>query len=116
MIYTIPQIPPSMNKYKGRNNMWEYRRDKTIWEGLVAAYCRPKPPEPIPKCILTLTYYFPTKIRHDPNNYDGQFITDGLVKSGIIADDNFDCIELVLRGAHDKANPRTCIEIEVMPV
>ena len=111
--YTIPKIPPSMNKYKGRNNMWEYRKDKTTWESLVAAHCRPTPPQPIEKSVLTLTYYFPTRIRHDPNNYDGQFITDGLVKAGILEDDSFANIRLVLCGAHDKENPRTEIVIEV---
>lgn len=96
-----------MNKYKGRNNMWEYRKDKTTWEAKVKQHCKPVPQEPIEKCILTLTYYFKNRIRHDPNNYDGQFITDGLVKANIIKDDNFECIELVLRGEYDKQNPRT---------
>lgn len=111
MKYTIPEIPPSMNKYKGRSNVWQYRKDKEEWEEKVAVYCRPRPKKPIEKSTLTLTYYFKTRIRHDPNNYDGQFITDGLVKAGIIADDSFDNIDLVLRGSHDKENPRTEIEI-----
>ncbi len=114
MKYTIPSIPPSMNKYKGRTNMWEYRRDKEAWEKQIWLLCRPRPDEPIEKCRLTLTYFFKDKRRHDPNNYDGQFITDGLVKSQIIKDDNFDCVELVLRGDYDKHNPRT--EIEVLPL
>lgn len=111
MKYTIPLIPPSENKYKGRENYWQYRKDKQEWESLIALLCKPKPKEPIPKSKLTLTYYFPTKIRHDPNNYSGQFITDGLVKAGIIQDDSFECIQLVLQGAYDKQRPR--VEIEV---
>lgn len=114
MKYTIMGIPPSMNKYKGRSNVWEYRRDKAHWEGLVRICCRPRPERPVKKCRLILTYFFPDRRRHDPNNYDGQFITDGLVKAGIIEDDNFNCIELVLRGDCDKAKPRT--EIEVVPL
>lgn len=112
MKYTIPAIPPSMNKYKGRKNEWEYRKDKQIWEQMVSVYCRPRPARPVEKCKLTLTYFFPTKIRHDPNNYDGQFITDGLVKCGVIADDSFACLELVLKGEHDKSNPRVEIQVE----
>lgn len=109
--YTIPAIPPSMNKYKGRENVWAYRRDKKAWEEMVFFCCTPRPERPVSKCRLTLTYFFKRRVRHDPNNYDGQFITDGLVKAGILADDSFACIELVLRGDYDKDNPRTEIEI-----
>ena len=111
MKFTIPMIPPSMNKYKGRSNVWEWRQDKEEWEGYVKYFCRPAPRKPIDKCAVVITYYFGTKHRHDPNNYDGQFITDGLVKSNIIKDDDFEHIELVLRGAYDKDNPRTVITI-----
>lgn len=112
MTYTIPYIPPSMNKYKGRSNIWEWRKDKTEWEQLVKLFCRPAPKEPVSKCVLIITYYFKSRQRRDPNNYDGQFITDGLVKSGIIVDDDFKHIELVLRGGYDKKNPRTEICIK----
>lgn len=112
MTYEIPNIPPSMNKYKGRSNIWEWRKDKTEWESYVRAFCRPIPKEPIKKCVLTITYFFDSRRRHDPNNYDGQFITDGLVKSGIIVDDDFSHIELILRGDYDKKNPRTEITIK----
>jgi len=110
--YTIPFVPPSENKYKGRKNEWEYRADKKEWEQIIWVCCRPVPLLPIERCVLTLTYFFKTRSRHDPNNYSGQFITDGLVKSGIIDDDCFDCIELVLRGGYDKENPRTEITVE----
>ncbi len=109
--FSIPFIPPSMNKYKGRSNVWEWRADKTEWECLINLFCRPRPAAPIDKCVLTITYYFDSRRRHDPNNYDGQFLTDGLVKAGIIADDSFDHIELVLRGEYDKKRPRTEIVI-----
>jgi Holliday junction resolvase RusA-like endonuclease len=109
--FTIPFIPPSMNKYKGRENAHEYRSDKKEWERIVWVCCRPAPEKPVPKCILTITHFFPNRHRHDPNNYDGQFITDGLVKAKIIADDSFDCIELVLKGRYDKEKPRVEIEI-----
>lgn len=95
--YTIPLIPPSENKYKGRQNAQEYRKNKKNWEHIIWISCRPAPAKPIQRCTLTLTYFFGNRIRHDPNNYSGQFITDGLVKSRIIADDSFECIDLVLR-------------------
>ena len=113
-IYTIPDIPPSINKYAGRENVWEYRADKKQWEALCAAYCRPKPSEPIKKCVVRITYFFRTRQRHDPDNYSGKFILDGLREAGIIEDDSFENVELHLCGSYDKENPRT--EITVMEV
>ena len=39
-IYTIPDIPPSLNKYAGRENVWAYRADKKQWEEIGRASCR----------------------------------------------------------------------------
>ena len=39
-------------------------------------------------------------------------ILDGLVKAGILKDDSFDCINLLLQGRYDKNNPRTEIKIQ----
>ena len=73
--------------------------------------CRPKPDKPFDKATVKITYHFRTKIRHDPDNYSGKFILDGLVKAEIIADDSFNNINLILSGKYDKDNPRTEIEI-----
>ena len=113
-IYTIPDIPPSLNKYAGRENVWAYRADKKQWEALCAVYCRPKPSEPIKKCLVGITYFFRTMQRHDPDNYSGKFILDGLRKAGIIEDDSFSNVMLLLCGDYDKENPRT--EIMIMEV
>lgn len=110
--YIIPEIPPSNNRFKGRQNHWEYRTVKKEWEQKVWAYCNPKPKAPIPKATVTITYYFDSRRRHDPDNYNGVMILDGLVKSNILKDDCFDCIDLFLKGGYDKANPRTEIVIK----
>lgn len=109
--YIVPAIPPSENKYKGRQNHWQYRSDKQLWAQLISVYCRPRVSYK-GKVQLTLTYYFPTRSRHDPNNYSGQFITDGLVECGIIEDDDFSHIDLHLVGLYDKHRPRVEITIE----
>lgn len=88
-IYTIPDIPPSLNKFAGRENVWAYRADKKQWEVFCAVYCRPKPETPIKKCVVRITYFFRTRQRHDPDNYNGKFILDGLREAGIIKDDSF---------------------------
>jgi Holliday junction resolvase RusA-like endonuclease len=113
MHYTIPCIPQSLNKFAGRHNVWEYRKQKEEWKMLIGVYCRPKPKKPIKKAVVTLTYFFPTAVRHDPDNYAGKAALDGLTAAGIIEDDSFNHIELRLKqGGVDKQNPRTEIEIE----
>lgn len=111
IIYTLPVIPKSNNKYLGRLNVDEYREDKQIWASYVMAYCRPRPRKPIPKSIVKLMYYFPTAIRHDPDNYSGKFILDGLVQCRIIEDDCFGKIKLLLDADIDRVNPRTEITL-----
>lgn len=112
MKFTIPMIPPSDNKFKGRQNVWEYRELKKQWLEMVMTICRPRPTKPIKKAVVTITYFFKTKGRRDPDNFNGKFILDGLVKGGILADDSFQCIDLQLRGRHDPLNPRTEIQIQ----
>lgn len=109
----IDQIPPSLNEFAGRKNHWQYRELKQEWTTLVAYNCK-RPKKPIEKAVVTITYFFKTRVRHDPDNYNGKMILDGLTAAGVLKDDSFDCIELVLRGGYDKKNPRT--EIEVVEV
>ena len=111
MTIIIPQIPPSLNKYAGRKNVWQYRADKQEWKDLVCLYSH-RPKTPYKKANVTITYFFKTKARHDPDNYNGKMILDGLTAAGIIQDDSFDCITLTIKGGYDKENPRTEIEVE----
>lgn len=112
MKYTVPAIPPSLNQFAGRKNDREYQRLKREWKDLVYCCCMPRPRAPLKRARVTLTYFFPTRARRDPDNYAGKLILDGMTAAGVIADDSFGCIELVLRGRHDKANPRTEITVE----
>lgn len=112
-IYIIPEIPPSNNKFIGRTNRWEYQKTKKEWCNYINIFCNPKPVEPIKKAIVNLIYFFPDKIKRDPDNYSGKMILDGLVQVGILKDDNFDCIDLnIKKGGVDKENPRTEISIQ----
>ena len=110
--YLIKAIPPSNNKFIGKDKRWQYQDEKKKWARLIQLFCVPRPREPIKKSRVTIIYYFKDKRRRDPDNYSGKFILDGLVRSGIIIDDSFDCIDLYLRGNVDKDNPRTEILIE----
>lgn len=110
----VNQIPPSNNCYIGKNKRWEYAAKKKEWSQLILNVCRASkviPKQPLNKATVRLTYYFKTHIRHDPDNYSGKFILDGLVNAGIITDDSFNNITLLLSGDYDKNNPRTEIEV-----
>lgn len=100
--YRLPAIPPSNNKFIGRENRWEYQRTKKEWARMTALVCSPKPPEPIRRAVVRLTYHFSDGRRRDPDNYSGKMILDGLVRAGIIADDSFCCIDLQLAAVYDK--------------
>ena len=84
--YVIPLIPPSMNRFLGRENSHEYRDMKKSWLEIVWAHCRPKPPKPIERARVTLTYCFDNHQRRDPDNYAGKMILDGLKEAKIIVD------------------------------
>jgi Holliday junction resolvase RusA-like endonuclease len=110
--YTLPKIPRSMNAYAGRQNCWEYRIDKGYIGSLVASVAHPKPKVPIQQARVTLRYFFPTKARHDPDNYAGKMILDGLVRAGVLQDDSFANVTLFLAGDVDPTNPRVEIAVE----
>lgn len=110
--YVITEIPPSNNKYIGRNKRWEYQEAKKQWAILVKAACKPLPQKPIEKAEITLHYFFRDKRRRDPDNYSGKMILDGLVRAGAIADDSFEVIGLSLLAETDKNKPRVEITIK----
>lgn len=103
--------PPSINKYIGRDNKYQYQRDKKEIHKLVKLSTIGINPK-YKKCKMKITYYFNNKIRHDPSNFD-KMLLDGLVEANIIEDDNYNVIqEFTTMGKYDKNNPRTEIEIE----
>ena len=111
--YIIPFIPPSNNQFIGRNQIRQFQKQKKEWAEIIRLYTlKNKPYKPIKQCRLTLFYYFKDKTRRDPDNYSGKFILDGLVKSGIIYDDSFFNINLILKASVDKSNPRLHIIID----
>lgn len=109
---TIQGVPPSLNKFAGRQNAWDYRAAKSHWTTLVwAAAQKQRPKAPYNKALVRITYYFPTAARHDADNYAGKFLLDGLTKAGIIVDDDLRHITTVIRGELDRKNPHTEIEV-----
>jgi len=112
----IPEIPPSNNKFMGRGTRYvqsiQYQEEKQKWAWLIRAALKDKPKKPFEKAEVKIIYYFPTRQRRDPDNYSGKFILDGLTQAGIIKDDSFGNIDLILRGRVDRDNPRTEIYVQ----
>lgn len=115
-VITLNGVPPSLNEFAGRTNSHQYREQKEYWTQYVQAVCCQrfgprKGVRPYGRAIVEISYTFPDHRRRDPDNYCGKFLLDGLTKSGLIVDDSFDHIKLVLG-----ANPtpgRPCTQITV---
>ncbi len=115
MRIVINEIPPTNNKYMGNShNFNDYRREKERWHLLIkcALNKAEKPKTPIEKAVVNITYYFKDKRRRDPDNYSGKMLLDPLVREGVLKDDSFKNVTLVLAAGYDKNEPRTEIDIE----
>lgn len=110
---TVNDIPPSYNHFLGNSRNFNiYRKLKEEWYWLIkSSIGREKPPKPFKTSEITICYYFKDRRRHDPDNYSGKFILDALVREGVIEDDSFKNVKLVLVGDYDKENPRTEVTI-----
>ena len=111
---TIPDIPPSLNKWS-RMHWAKAAEIKKRWEANIyytSFNQRPKAPYRYAK--VKITYYFKDHRRRDiVDNYSPKFLMDGLVKAKILEDDRTEYVgipELVM--AYDKERPRTEIKIE----
>lgn len=117
MKITLKGTPPSLNKFMGRKNEWDYRAEKTNWTRAVlyaAKAAKDRPAQPLEKAEVRIDYFFKTAARHDADNYCGKFLLDGLTKAKIIADDDFAYISLTVHGHIDRQNPRTEITVTKM--
>lgn len=114
---TIPDIPPSNNKYMGRGSKatqaFTYQAEKKKWQSVIGWLVREQKwaQNPFKKAVVEITYYFKDKRRRDPDNYSGKFILDSLVRAGVLQDDSFGNIELILKGDYDKKKPRTEVRV-----
>jgi len=111
---TLPGVPPSINRFAGRKNVNDYRRAKDYWTGVVGwavKTVKDRPRTPYKKAKVEILYYFPDRRRHDPDNYSGKFLMDGLTAAGVIVDDDFGHVTLAVAGDVDRNYPRTVITV-----
>lgn len=92
-------------------NYHQYQREKEHWHWLIKCAIKERPKKPLEKAIIHITYYFKDKRSRDPDNYSGKMLLDPLVREGILIDDSFSVVTLVLQAGYDKNEPRTEIEI-----
>ena len=108
----INDIPPSLNRFIGRNNVHAYRKAKREWDDLVYLFAiQKRPREPYKRAEVHIKFIFPDRRKHDVGNME-KFITDGLIKAGIIEDDNYMCIgELHLSGGYEAGVRKTIVGV-----
>ena len=70
----------------------------------------------IEQCEIHQKIYYPSALRHDPDNSVPKFILDGLVESGMIVDDDSRHIRLLsMECLVDRNHPRTELTITIYP-
>jgi crossover junction endodeoxyribonuclease RusA len=115
----IPGIPPTLNEYRRQHPMQQYR-EKQDWQvrtmgAFWDAYGATVKPTAMEKARVTATFHYPDRRRRDPDGAAASLkgVLDGLVAVGLLADDDFDHVELVVRrGEPDKARPRVEVLVE----
>lgn len=83
---TIFKIHPSLNRWTN----WHYRKKHQVkkdWKDEICLLLIKYKRLQLEKAKVSITYYTPN-YRSDKENYAPKFIMDGLVKSGLLVDDN----------------------------
>ena len=112
MKITIPDRQhPSLNQWT-RWHWTKKSRVKKSWEQEIALRCGKYGTPNLTGVMVEIRYYFKDKRVRDRDNYVPKFILDGLVKAGIIEDDNDNDIYQNWKLLYDKEKPRTEIEIK----
>ena len=97
---------PSLNQW----TRWHWGKKSKIkkeFEEEIILKCNKYQQPELTGATVEILYYFGDKRRRDKDNYVPKFILDGLVKAGIIKDDNDNDIFLNWKLLYDKENPRT---------
>lgn len=108
----IPEIPPSLNEWKGWHHMKQYKYKQYLYdqvEKLVMAFKLPK----LKYARVLITYFFPNRQRRDIiDNYAPKFLMDALVHGGLLEDDRSDWVEVPRPVAKiDRKGSRVEVEI-----
>lgn len=107
----ISQLPPNINKYIGRTNIWDYQKQKKDYHKLVKLETTGNNPC-FTRCNMVVTYHYPDRRIRDTHNLT-KCLLDALVEAKIIIDDNYMVLNnYTEKGIYDKDNAYVEIDIE----
>lgn len=112
----VNPIPPSLNKWMimkrpQMNDTKQKWKEFAIW----LVECNGLTNIKLDNVTMLFTYYFPTRHRHDADNYTPKFAMDGFTESGLLVDDDLDHVKMIsISGGYDKDNPRVEITINII--
>lgn len=92
---TINDVPPSLNVWHGMH--WAKKaQEKLKWEELIKSLLagKRKRSKAYKRPVVRITFYFDIDRRRDKDNMTPKFLMDGLVKAGVIRDDNSKEVDL----------------------
>jgi hypothetical protein len=96
LIIEIPIKCPSRNiLYSGKHWSVRSRMANEIHDLVFCCVIRQKERTKFNTCFITYVCQFKDKRRHDPCNMEIKLFQDGLVKAGVIPDDNSDVVKLL---------------------
>lgn len=107
-------IPPTLNEVRRMHHMLQ-AQEKKRWEQIVRIEAKVQKLQPVETpVIITYRFHFTDKRRRDPDGYaySAKSIQDGLVKSGILPDDNFSFVK-ELRIAEGERRKVAGITVEI---
>lgn len=108
---TMPEIPPSLNEWKGWHHMRQHKYKQDLYEQMERVAMAFRLPR-IKLATVLITYYFPDRRARDIiDNYAPKFLMDALVHAGILADDRSDWVEVPRPAV---GYDRQCSRVEVV--
>ena len=115
-ILRIDGIPPTQNEFR-RMHHFEIAKRKKDWEDIVMMEVKRQSIQKVDKVKMRYVFHFANNRRRDSDNYatSCKFIQDGLVKAGILPDDDFEhVLELSIGRGWNAKKPY--IEIEMVDI
>ena len=109
----INNIPPTQNELR-RMHYHQVASEKKEWERIVSIIVREQKIQPVDQVKVTYEFCFKDKKRRDPDNYaaSAKMLQDGLVKAGILPDDNFNHVhELTIKRGETNKHPHILIHL-----
>lgn len=112
-ILTIQGIPPTQNEFRRMHHFTIAKRKKE-WEEIVMVEVKRQSIQKVNQVTMEYNLHFANNRRRDADNYatSCKFIQDGLVKAGILPDDDFDhVLGLTIKRGPNAKKPYIQIEI-----